>query len=104
LVINPNAFEILDEIITELDNSYELLSSNTNINIINHLKENEDKIDWVNFSCNPSIFTYDYEKMRNMNVELKNELFAKVLHPKRIMRLIEEFGEELIYDIYFTEE
>jgi hypothetical protein len=42
--------------------------------------------------------------MRNMNVELKNELFAKVLHPKRIMKLIEEFGEDMIYNIYFTEE
>jgi hypothetical protein len=104
LAINSNAFEILDKKITKLDNSYELLSSNTNINIINHLKENQDKIDWVNFSCNPSIFTYDYEKMRNMNVELKNELFAKVLHPKRIMKLIEEFGEDMIYNIYFTEE
>ena len=42
--------------------------------------------------------------MRNTNVELKNELFEKILHPKRIFRLISEYGEDVVYDIYFTEE
>jgi len=80
------------------------LSNNTNPEAIKLLKEHQDKINWANLSCNPSIFVYDYEKMRKMNIDLKDELFAKVLHPKRIMRLIEEYGEEEVYNIYFTEE
>jgi hypothetical protein len=67
------------------------------------LKENQDKIDWINLSKNPAIFTYDYEKMRNSNLDLKEEIIATALHPKRIFRLIEEYGEEEIYNIYFDE-
>jgi hypothetical protein len=54
-------------------------------------------------STNPAIFTYDYEKMRNFNLDLKEEIIAKALHPKRIFRLIEEYGEDIIYDIYLDD-
>ena len=67
------------------------------------LKENQHEINWEEFSKNPSIFTYDYEKMRNFKLELNEEIIAKALHPKRIFRLIEEYGEEVVYDIYFDE-
>ena len=52
---------------------------------------------------NPSIISYDYELLRNKNIDLKEEIIAKALHPKRILRLIDEYGEDLIYDIYFSE-
>jgi hypothetical protein len=55
------------------------------------------------FSTNPGIFTYDYEKMLNLNLDLKEEIVAAALHPKRIFRLIEEYGEDEVYDIYFDE-
>jgi hypothetical protein len=41
--------------------------------------------------------------MKNSNIDLKEEIIAKALHPKRIFRLIEEYGEEYIYDIYFED-
>ena len=46
---------------------------------------------------------YDYEKMRNSNLDLKEEIVAKALHPKRIFKLIEEYGEDKIYDIYLDD-
>jgi hypothetical protein len=39
----------------------------------------------------------DYQKIKT-NFE---EIVAKALHPKRIFRLIEEYGEDEIYDNYF---
>jgi hypothetical protein len=41
--------------------------------------------------------------MRNANVDLKEEIIAAALHPKRIFRLIETYGEDEIYNIYFDE-
>jgi hypothetical protein len=41
--------------------------------------------------------------MKNENMELKEEIIAKALHPKRIFRMIEEYGEDVIYDNYFDE-
>jgi hypothetical protein len=61
-------------------------------------KPNEDKLDWV---MKRNI--YDYEKMRNSNLDLKEEIVAKALHPKRIFKLIEEYGEDEIYNIYLDD-
>ncbi len=61
-------------------------------------KPNEDKLEWV---MKPNI--YDYEKMRNSNLDLKEEIIAKALHPKRIFKLIEEYGEDEIYNIYLDD-
>jgi len=41
--------------------------------------------------------------MRNSNLELKEEIIAAALHPKRIFRLIDEYGENIIYDIYLDD-
>ena len=57
----------------------------------------KNKINWINISSNPSIFTYDYQKIRKNFEELGEEIIAKALHPKRIFRLIEEYGEDEIY-------
>ncbi len=96
---NENAIEILKENKDKIN--WVVLSANPNG--IELLKENQDKIYWCQFSINPLIFTYDYENMRNSNIDLKEEIIAKALHPKRIFRLIEEYGEEEIYNIYFDE-
>ena len=99
LSTNPNAIELLKDNQDKIN--WFFLSANPNA--IELLKDNQDKIDWSMFSTNPSIFTYDYEKMRNLNQDLKEEIIAKALHPKRIFRLIEEYGENEIYDIYFDD-
>jgi len=52
---------------------------------------------------NPSIFTYDYEEMKKTKAYLNEEVIAKALHPKRIFRLISEYGEEEIYNIYLDD-
>jgi hypothetical protein len=72
-----------------------------NSNAIELLKENPKKIDWFYLSLNPAIFTYDYEKIRKNFEELGEEIIAKALHPKRIFRLIEEYGEDEVYNNYF---
>jgi hypothetical protein len=53
---------------------------------------------------NPSVFTYDYENMKKTKADLNDEVIAMALHPKRIFRLIAEYGEEEIYNIYFDED
>jgi len=52
---------------------------------------------------NPHIFTYDYEAMKQTKADLNEEVIAAALHPKRIFRLISEYGEEEIYNIYFDD-
>jgi hypothetical protein len=37
-------------------------------------------------SLNPSIFTYDYELIRENFKELGEEIVIKALHPKRMLR------------------
>ena len=43
------------------------------------------------------------EKMDVRIEDLKEEIIAAALNPKRIFRLIAEYGDEEIYDIYFDE-
>jgi hypothetical protein len=69
---------------------------------IDILKENQEKISWFNFSTNPAIFTYDYEKMRNLNKDLKEEIIAGALNPSRLFKLKENYDEKEIYDAYFN--
>ena len=53
-------------------------------------------------SLNPSIFIYDYEKMRNSNQDLKEEIIAAALNPKRIFRLLEIYDKDEVYNAYFN--
>ena len=99
LSINSNAIDLLKDNLDKIN--WSQLSKN--INAIDLLRENPNKINWNNLSSNPSIFTYDYIKMKKSNIDLKEKIIAKALHPKRIFRLIEEYGEEEIYNIYFED-
>ena len=97
---NPNAIELLKEHPEYIN--WDELSGNSGA--IELLKENQDKIYWNEFSTNPSIFIYDYEKIKERFSELGEEIIAKALHPKRIFRLIEEYGEDEIYNTYFDDD
>ena len=58
-----------------------------NENAVELLKENQDKINWLLFSTNPSIFTLDYKQM-TINFQLfAEEIIAKAMDPDRIKRL-----------------
>jgi len=90
LSYNKNAIKLLLENPEKIH--YDELSYNSNA--IELIEKNKEKIDWYNLSINPSIFTYDYDKIRKDFEELGEEIIAKALHPKRIFRLIEEYGED----------
>ena len=77
---------------------------NSNWKGIKLLSENQDKINWCVLSKNPSIFTYDYKAIKNKNQDLNEEIIIKALHPKRMLRLMEEYGEDEIYKCYFDED
>jgi hypothetical protein len=96
---NPNAISLLEGHQDKIN--WRTLSKNPNA--ISILEKNKNKIDWNNLMTNPSIFKYDYEIMKTLKADLHEEVIAKSLHPKRIFRLIEEYGEDLVYDIYFDE-
>ena len=71
------------------------LSSNKNA--IHLLEQNIDNIDWTEFSNNPSIFTYDYDKLKeNMMYGFYDELISKILHPDRLMRISQKYNIEFI--------
>ena len=97
---NENAIELLKEKPDKINWKYLSL----NINAIELLKENQDKIKWEFISFNTAIFTYDYEKIKKNKKELNEELVIKALHPKRMLKLMEIYGEEEIYKNYFDDD
>jgi hypothetical protein len=97
---NENNLEIIKNNKNKIDWDYLSLNKNA----IDLLKENQHKIHWNNFSKNTAIFTYDYEKIRYKNQDLNYEIICKALHPKRMLRLINEYSEDIIYNCYFEDE
>jgi hypothetical protein len=49
-------------------------------------------IDWFALSSNPSIFTLDYEQMRKNFEPYAEEIIAIALHPKRMIRYMEQYN------------
>ena len=99
---NPNALKLLQANPEKID--WWNLSFNPNLDAIELLKKNQNKICWSHLSSNPSIFTYDYEGIKNKNKDLNFEIIHKALHPKRMLRLMEEYGEDEIYDCFFNDD
>jgi hypothetical protein len=99
LSYNENAIPLLEKNFEKINWSF--LSSNKNAIFL--LEENQDKINWSNFTTNPSIFTYDYNLIKSNFKELGEEIVMKALHPKRLLRLMKEYGEDEIYRCYFDE-
>jgi hypothetical protein len=67
---------------------WDLLCANPNAMHI--LEKNQDKIDYFWLSCNPNIFTYDYEKMHQSHRELKEELMKEAWRPSRVAKWLEQ--------------
>jgi hypothetical protein len=58
----------------------------------------EQNLNKINLSIykNPSIFTYDYDKMkRRMNI-VREELIKKSLHPLNVIKWIENGNEDML--------
>jgi hypothetical protein len=75
-----------------------------NENAIDFIEKNQDKIIWQLLLKNQAIFTYDYDLIKENFKELGEEIIQKALHPKRMLKLMEEYGEDEIYKCYFDEE
>jgi hypothetical protein len=88
--LNPSAIELLKKHKNNIN--WSLLSGNPNA--IELLKENQDceALDWSYLSENPSIFQLDYEQMRKNFEPLAEEIIAKALHPRRMIRYMEEYN------------
>jgi hypothetical protein len=56
-------------------------------------------------SSNPAIFidSYNYNLIKTNFKELGEEIAMKALHPKRMLKLMELYGEDEIYKNYFDE-
>ena len=59
-----------------------------NQNAIHLLEQHSNKINWGEIWANPSIFTYDYEKM-NEERPWREEFYFWVHHPDRIARHVD---------------
>jgi len=64
---------------------------------IHLLEKNIEKIDWLNLSLNKNIFKCDYEKKKNNNLKLHNELIHYIYNPERLINICKK------YDIKFNE-
>jgi hypothetical protein len=87
---NDSAIQLLKQYPDKIN--WTELSNNKNQEAIEILKANQDKIDWFVFSSNPSIFTLDYEQMRKNFESYAEEIIATALHPKRMIRYMEQYN------------
>lgn len=70
---------------------------------IDFLKANPDKINWESIGYNKGIFIINYRRMKRKFKVIAEEIYTKAVHPKRICRLIEEYGDEEVYKNFFDE-
>ena len=117
LSLNKNAINLSEENPENIDwdnlsnnkNAIHLLEANPekinwinlseNKNAIHLLEKNQDKIDWYNISRNPSIFELDYEKMKENNQQIYEELIKEVMKPSRVFKNPDyDYLEELFGD------
>jgi hypothetical protein len=77
---HPQSFPLLEQNPDKIDWS----SLSENSGAIHLLEKNQEKIDWQNLSLNPSIFTYDYEQMKQTKNRLHEDLIQTMFHPENI--------------------
>jgi hypothetical protein len=101
---NPNAIHLLEQNLDKVD--WFALSYNTNGLGLDLFEKNLDKksltkskpiyrirgkkidIPWEDMSQNPAIFEYNYQKMKERCSIFKEELIAKVFHPKNYHKFV----------------
>ena len=72
----------------------EIMGKNNKIDCIFFIFYIQDKVDWKCLSMNPSIFEFHQEKSIERTNIIREELLQKVLHPKRLQRMMELLGDE----------
>ena len=94
-LLKKNAIELLEQNPDKIN--WDNLSRNKNASSL--LKENPDKINWYYLSSNPSIFELDYEKMRENNQSMYEDLIKEVMKPSRVFKNPDyDYLEELFGD------
>ena len=92
---NPGAIHIIEKNLDKIN--WQSLSLNEAATHI--LEKNQDKIHWYYLSSNPSIFELDYEKMKENNQEMYEDLIKEVMKPSRVFKNPEyDYLEELFGD------
>ena len=91
---NSNATTILNRFTYNSIYWFKISQVNTNVDF---LESNQDKLNWLYLSENPVIFTkeYDYERMKKSTDIFKEELMAKVFHPRRFERYLMEHDYDM---------
>jgi hypothetical protein len=67
------------------------------------LEQNRDMINWYWLSRNAAIFELDTDAMRKQMQPLSEELMAAVFHPRRVGRIMNEYGYNIGIDEMITE-
>jgi hypothetical protein len=70
-----------------------------NPSCISLLEKNPDKINWINISANPGIFTYDYDKMREYRNPIAAELMANRFHIRNMHKWKRDWGFDDCIDL-----
>jgi hypothetical protein len=78
LSLNENAIDILERNLEKID-WYNL---SINENSISIFENHKDKINWLNLS----IFELDYEKMKENNQGMYEDLIKEVMKPSRVFK------------------
>ena len=118
---NPSAIHLLEKNQNNIDWSWlsskpkaiHLLEKNQNkINwnnlsqnpgTIKLLEKNPDKINWYWLSRNAAIFELDTDAMRKRMQPLAEELMTAVFHPRRVGRIMNEYGYNIGTDEMMNE-
>lgn len=88
---NENAIDLIEKYMSNENNTaISWIGLSQNKNAIHILEKNQNKIDWCQFSINPSIFEYNYKRLtvERINI-LREELMQKTLHPSKIQYWLE---------------
>lgn len=62
---------------------------------------NEGKTTLMEYTIDPSILVYDYEKIKEKCGHYEEELIQKCLHPKRMARHLYEYNYDILCDEYY---
>jgi len=96
---NPSAIALLERNFDKID-WYEL-SANPNARRL--LEQNQDKINWYSFTeYNPCLLIYDYDAMKKATSLFHEELIQKVLHPRRLMKYLEQYNYDIASEEYYS--
>ena len=71
--------------------NWDYLSDNPSAIVL--LENERNKINYNYLFSNPSIFILDYDKMRENNIKIYEELIEKVMKPSRVFSLIKEYPD-----------